>query len=734
MGHTVETGKKHNRALRWALHVLCAALVMAAAVFVRIPAATLLEASDAQKEIYFTDSGVPYLTDLDSYYHVRLVDNQMQNGFLGDSRSETGEAWDSLRFYPEGRSADYPPAIVYLTELVYKIRNLFGEVSLEWVEFSLPVVMSALTALVGYIGGCRLGGIPGGVLAGLLAGCGPVFASRTLYGRFDTDMFTVFSELLLILFLTEALRAQGKKRWAFVAAFAAVVVVFAWSWMPKYSMLFAGLTLAGGLLYLVVTLFTNNLRKPLKERAKLLLRRPETVTLIVSGVLAVVAMVAVGGFSVIRSVFSALSFTSGQRTGEGVLPSLYVSVSELKAAKLLPKGVIAFFLGYVPGQAPAAVNGVGGGIAFLMSLVGLVRLGLYASRKYRKGKECLLPRSACLLYLCVLAPWFLAGLILFRSGVRFVYHLSVSVALLAAFDLSRVGRSLRSLLTKLILKLSKPGQVPKTGWTKAVSVVLCVVLFLGAALPAVTGSLLSAADSRPTVSDASAKAMAWLKENAANPDAPVASWWDMGYYYEHASGHPCLWDGGAQDGVRAILVSKALTSSSLKFSHALLQMLGSSGNAAAELLMAHLDPRTAFDALWAALNADAEGAKALLVADYGLDDEIAAQAASLIHPEKTREMYLVITYTMTRQIGWYEYFANWDFTGKQRAPASTWYSRTPDGTSVFDEGEGAEYLENVRSKEAMWRLFFNAETSIRFTPAYEWHDGQEHVRIWRVEA
>ena len=96
-------------------------------------------------------------------------------------------------------------------------------------------------------------------------------------------------------------------------------------------------------------------------------------------------------------------------------------------------------------------------------------------------------------------------------------------------------------------------------------------------------------------------------------------------------------------------------------------------------------------------------------------------------------MYLVLTYTMTRQIGWYEYFANWDFTGTQTAPVSTWYSRMPDGTSLFDSDVGQEYLENVRSRETIWRLFFNAESSDCFTPAYEWHDGQEHVRIWRVE-
>ncbi len=725
---------KGKRAVRALLHVLCAAVVMAAAVFVRVPAATLLEASDAQREIYFTDSGIPYLTDLDSYYHVRLVENDLQNGFLGDSRTEDGEAWDSLRFYPEGRSADYPPAIVHLTELVWKVCDLFGEVSLEVVEFVLPVLMAALTALVAYIGGCRLGGVAGGLLAGLLVGCGPVFASRTLFGRFDTDMFTVISELLLVILLTEALKARGRRRWGFAGAFALVVAAFARSWMPKYSMLFAGLTLAGGLLYLVVHLFTSNTRKPLRERARLLIRRQDTAALIAAGVLTLVAMLAVSGFSIIGDVLSALSFSSGQQAGEGVLPNLWVSVSELKAAKLLPGGLLAFFLGYVPDQQPAAANGVGGGIALLMSLGGLVRLGLLCSRKYRRGKEDLPSRSDCALYLCVLGVWFLAGLILFSSGVRFICHLSVSVGLLAAFDLKQAGHGLRRLLKKLGMKWSKAGQVPRLRWVKPVSLVLTVLLFLGAALPAVTGSLLSSADSRPTVSDASAKAMAWIRDNAQDPDAVVASWWDMGYYYEYASGLPCLWDGGAQDSIRAILVSKALTSSSFLFSHKLLRMVASSGNAAVELLMEHLDARTAFDCLWTVLNGDEAEAVTILTGSYGLPADAARDAAALIFPKEGKEMYLVITYTMTRQIGWYEYFANWDFTGRQRAPVSTWYSRTPDGTSVFDEGRGQEYLENVRAKETIWRLFFDAETSVRFTPAYEWHDGQEHVRVWRVEA
>ena len=127
-----------KKTLRLLLHLLCAAAVMASAVLMRSPSAALAELKGEQREIFFSDGGVPYLTDLDSYYHVRLVDNELAFGSLGDTSLDDGSVWDSLRFYPEGLSADYPPGIVHLTEAVWHIRNVLGNVSLEKVDSRFP--------------------------------------------------------------------------------------------------------------------------------------------------------------------------------------------------------------------------------------------------------------------------------------------------------------------------------------------------------------------------------------------------------------------------------------------------------------------------------------------------------------------------------------------------------------------------------------------------------------------
>ena len=86
-----------------------------------------------------------------------------------------------------------------------------------------------------------------------------------------------------------------------------------------------------------------------------------------------------------------------------------------------------------------------------------------------------------------------------------------------------------------------------------------------------------------------------------------------------------------------------------------------------------------------------------------------------------------------QQIGWYEYYGNWDFTGTKKLPAMTRYSYSPDGTPLFITDEGQGYLKDVREKETIWRLFFKAEETGAFTPVFEWYDGVEHIRVWKVE-
>ena len=714
------SAEQPKRLLTRLLCVLCALAVMAAALLVRRSPALSRDMADSVREAYTDENGVPYLTDMDSYYHVRLVAQFLKNGRLGDTVLDDGTPWDLHSFYPSGRSADYEPGIVRLTAGVWR---LCGG-SLEMLEYRLAAFVSMLAALAAFLIGRRVGGVFGGLTAGLLVGCAPQFALRTCYGRFDTDMFVVLIECLLILFLTESLRARPLwKKLAFSAAFALACVVFGLCWTSTYSLLFAGLTLLGGLIYVLVPPFSETDGQTTGARAYF--TRPALWAFVGCGVLTLAGVVAAFGFSLIPRMLSALGFSTAASADEGALPNVFASISELSRTRFFPYSATQVFMGYVPGQSPAAVNGVGGLLALLLGFAGLVYLALSCVPKLASRFPAL-QRHVSAAYLCVLGVWLIGGLVLIGYGVRFLEHLAIPVGLLAG---SFVGLLFRN----AELRAEKTARPHRARRERGLRIVLCALLCAATVSPCVVGAARAVSEVRPSASDASANAMEFVRQDAREADAVLASWWDMGYFYEARSDHPCLWDGATQTGPRAVLAAKALVTEDLELSRRIWLMLSSSGNAGIDYLMGFTDARTAFAALWEALPKEKEEAEAILAARCGMNADEAARAEAYLHPAAPKETYLVLTYTMTQQIGWYEYFANWDFTGRQPLPSSTLYSYTPEGTPLFDTVDGQAYLESVRGQEALWELFFNAKQTPCFTPAFEWHDGLEHVRVWRVE-
>ena len=84
------------------IHIVFILIVMASAYLVRTPSVALSKMDSATKEAYSDNSHQPYFIDMDSYYHVRLVDEYMATGHFGNSTSEEGKAWDTMSYYPKG--------------------------------------------------------------------------------------------------------------------------------------------------------------------------------------------------------------------------------------------------------------------------------------------------------------------------------------------------------------------------------------------------------------------------------------------------------------------------------------------------------------------------------------------------------------------------------------------------------------------------------------------------------
>ncbi len=698
------------------IKILLAVVVAVIALLVRMPSAFLVAVSEEAEEAYTDDTGLPYFSDPDSYYHIRLVDTMLRTGKIADTTSPDGEPWDTHSFYPEGRSAAYEPGIVYLTIALWKVFNLSTSIDISRVEYYLAGFMAMFTALAAYITGCRINGKISGGVAGVLMSCAPDFVARTSFGRFDTDIFVILMNALLILFLVEMLRENVlKKQLAFAGAYILIAMVYANCWAAKVSMLFVGLTIAGGMLFVAIESMYGSKEAGIRERIVRVLTRKEMLILLVTGIMILLIIGVTMGFYVVSDIFQTLFFDTTQGVSEGILPNMYESISELEIPALVPPRFTDWFRGYVIGSPSTVITGIGGAFVAIAAIGGLVLLFLRFVGKLGVGQNETLQRRDCLMCFVILGLWTVVGLYLTRSGMRFIEILTVPLSLLAGIFVGMI-----------------PGFFKPDSLRWRIAGVVTTLIISGIILfPDMKGFLLSV--KLPSVTDASANTMEWIKSKSDDTNAVVESWWDMGYYYEAQSKVPCIWDGGSQNGARALLFSKAMTSNDLELSERIIKMIAFSGNDAIETMIKHTDTKNAFETLWDVLMMNKDEAVEALKQRCNLDENTAINVEKMIHPDNDKEIFLVITYTMTKQMGWYEYYSDWDFTGTQKLPEATWYSYTPDGTPVFLTEQGQDYLENKRSGETMWRLFFNAEENPYFMPAYEWHDGTEHVRIWRVQ-
>lgn len=692
---------------------LCVLLVLAVPILVRSSTATFPNMTEEERSAYTDEQGRYYLTDQDSYYHVRIVDNHLATGQIGDSRTEDGIPRDTRSFYPEGRGTDYAMGIVLLTEAVWKPLNAIFGTGLYEVEYCLSAILAALAGLAAYLLTRRISGHLGGVVGGILTACAPAYVLRTMFSRFDTDMFVVLMDVLLILFLTESLRAKtGRKRIGFATMFVLTAWIYSQCWNAAVVTAIAGITLFGGLIWALWYGISRDKNERREGGSVHWYKNPAIWIIIGCGIVMLGAVFLTEGPKLISSA----SVTASTVIRTGNLPSMYTLVSEMSTPPLIPANLLQWIWDPKPGKDISLMSGVGGAAVMILGLGGLIWLAIRGTKRFNGDDEKDPGRAECRMYACILLVTLVSWAFLVRYGFRFVEHLAVPLGILAGTVVGWIGAQIR-------------GKDGKMQWARAG---LCAVLAIAAVVPAVADSIGMISGIRPGVSRVSDDAMRWVRENAEDPDAVIASWWDNGYYYEAASGHPCLWDGGTTDSsVRAMLFSKAMASHDLELSRRILLMLSGSGNRAAEYLMERMDTEMAFDTVWDALMLEKAEAEELIVSRCGLTREEAAEAEALLHPEQPKETYLIITDTMMMEIGWYEYFAFWDFAGDNPVPRSTTLRYTPDGYP-YDSPEGQIYMDEIREDETIWRLYMEEIKDERFELVFSGEDASEGLWMWRV--
>ncbi|HSO25974.1 MAG TPA: STT3 domain-containing protein, partial [Methanobacteriaceae archaeon] len=220
-------------------------IIFSVGFFPRWDSTNLSWANQTQKIAYTDDNGLPYMYELDSYYNYRLTENFLKNGHFGDT-IKNNQSWDSLSYSPPGRPAVYPPLIVWLAAFSYWFVNLFTSMTLLETVFWIPLVISPLAGIVGYIFVRKYAGEYAGLVTGILLVTAPLYVMRTLPGFFDTDMFNIILPILTILFFSEAIETPEKRNmiiFAALSAFSLLLFSMAWTgWSYLfYIMFFTGL-------------------------------------------------------------------------------------------------------------------------------------------------------------------------------------------------------------------------------------------------------------------------------------------------------------------------------------------------------------------------------------------------------------------------------------------------------------------------------------------------------------
>ena len=721
--------------------VVIIAILFVLVFALRAQAADIGGVPNELKSNYIDADGLPYFSEMDSYFNLRMTQDYMDHGYFGDTLVNNS-GWDMHSYYPTGREVgSYQPMIAYVTSALYGIVNMFQDMSLKEVAFWTGAFISSFAVIPAYIFVRRITNDYGAIAAALIVTLGPNYISHTFAGFFDTDMFNITLPLFFILFFVEAVKSDKLSHRIIFSILSIVSIgIYSLSWTG--FMFYPAVMILVMIAFFVLCFYLNiDILEPTKNYDNILnwfVNQKElfsTVFIVVLGFISLLATVGVSG------ILTAISGLTGgfslQAGANNVWPNVLISVAEMQIPNLSVGGLPGAFLANTGG----VVNGIGGIVAFFGVLIVLYifaqrilrlrsvkvkgdtskphkskrkatsvrkeqdrfRISLKDLGSFGSTDEINKSKRLNVLYLCLFLVWIISSAIAVTQGTRFIQVLVVPMGLCAgifvgyaadyvkanikddkillliavissiliAFPITQIAYGLDNALwigtavlaillaiSVVIIYLRKSLKDSDVSIKKALVVVLITLALVS---PTVCGAYQTTASTVPGSSDPMWNAMDFVKENSTN-DTIIVSWWDFGYLFQIGSDHSTSFDGGSQTGDRAFWVGKLLTTSDLKLSKGILQMLTTTGDNASNLLCNYTGSNaTAVAALEKTLPMSRDKAQSTLVKDYNLTEAQAKAVVKESHPANPNNVSFVLSSDMIQKAGWWSYFGSWNF-------------------------------------------------------------------------
>ncbi len=362
-------------------------LILLAVVFaLRAPAADLNILPNEIKGDYVDSSGLPYFSEMDSYYNLRLTENYVDHGYVGDIKYDNGTQMDMHRYAPDGNVINYELGIVYVTSFIHDIVNqFFGHHGIREVAFWTGAFVASLAVIPAFIFARRLTNDWGAIAATLIIVLAPNYFAHTFPGFFDTDMFYYIFSLFFIFFFVECIRTDNLALKVIYAVLSILSIgLFSQSWTGY--IFYVGLMGIFAVVYLIACYIFNigeDNQDQYSNKLSWFIHQKELQSIILLLVIGAIGLAIFRGVDTVIGIFgSLLNLLSLQSTARvvGGFPNVLISVAEMQMPNLLGAGMGSAFLANSNG----VVNGLGG---ISVMFAGLIVLYILVSRAFKLRKS-----------------------------------------------------------------------------------------------------------------------------------------------------------------------------------------------------------------------------------------------------------------------------------------------------------------------------------------------------------
>lgn len=618
--------------------------------------AGIKDTADYFKSQLSNAEGLPYMSDIDTYFWARFSDNILEHGYAGDYKKEFQgklQQWDSHMLAPSGRPV--PPDIfhAYFQAYIANFVNVFNPgLNPEWVYMNINLLLVGLAVIPAFFIGRRLGGNIAGFFSGLLIAMHPVILTRTLGGVSDTDAYQILFPLVILWTFLLAFDAEARAKKIFYGILTGALI-------GLYSKVWGGWYFALGLIVLASGCYTlYEIIKGWKEyKIKVFFKDKNLLNVYIEiGTIFLSAIIVLylfsGSFLFFNFISGFFHFSSLHEIGD-VWPNVYTTVAEQNE-----------------GSFAVAVSQLGGNMMYAFAIVGI--LSTFYLTKKRTGKMQIQ-------YFIFMLAWMLLGSWAAVRGIRFILLAAPPFAIGIGLGISFIVIVFKKFCSMVNMK----------GTLVAPAVFIGAIFFLGIFPYSTSGLWKSsqniALSNGPMMNDAWYDSLIKIRD-LSESNAIVNSWWDFGHWFKYEADRAVTFDGTSQNTPMAYWIGKVLSTNDESQAVGILRMLDCGSFLAGNTLVdAGYDKAQAADILSyvADENHSADDVQSLMREKYAVPEPTIAIILQQAKCSNPPENYFITSEDMIGKAPVWGHFGLWDMNKSQMHAEIKGRSNTPEMAEEF---------------------------------------------------